>query len=88
MSIDKEIKYELEKVTFTAATEGLLLARRNGVGNKTGFDAVLAALEIRQPRIYAEKQMKLYPESKEYYRYLGQAVDLAVEISETVDQQR
>jgi len=88
MSIDKEVKHELEKVTFTAAAEGLLLARQNGVNDKSGLDAVLAALEIRRPRIYAEKHMRLHSASDEYYRRLGQAVELAVEIAETVDQQR
>jgi hypothetical protein len=91
----KPTTYHHEQSIFTAATEGLVLARQRGTVDKSGHDALNAAMRVRYERMfsrckYAEQLIELMMTDRqdEYFKKLGMAVELAVELSETVDQQR
>jgi hypothetical protein len=89
----KPTTYHHEQSIFTAATEGLVLARQRGTVDKSGNDALNAAMRVRYERMfsgckYGEQMTELMMASyqdNEYFKKLGLAVELAVELSETVD---
>jgi hypothetical protein len=92
----KPTTYHHEQSIFTAATEGLILARQRGAVDKSGNDAINATMRVRYERMfsrckYGEQLAELMMaghQDNEYFKKLGMAVELAVELSETVDQQR
>jgi hypothetical protein len=88
MNKPKPPTYNFDKAVFVSAVDRLSIAQ---VQNKeaSGHDALVSAYIDRWPRFYHKLgPVYISPELNDYYRNLGQYVELAVELNMVVDQQR
>lgn len=83
----KESPPNIQKALFVAASGGLAIARRHGI-ETSGFEAYLTAHNNRVSALHRLRPEELKPQDIEYFQKMGAFVELAVELSPMVDQQR
>ncbi len=80
----------MRRATFIAATEGLRIARQNGV-EASGYQALVIAhkliFERHLPKSYRVPEVPLSLEAAENFKKLGSFVELAAGLELPVDQQ-
>lgn len=76
-------RYDLEESIFVLATDGLALARAEYGVNRSGLEAIIAAMRVAKPYVDGvEGLMENDPEQDAYFRNLGRGVEMALDYPE------